>query len=241
MKISMITALSGIFVGACLSISCKDADTAANVSKPTPENGAQFREGQGLTLTAEMKKSIGFMTAEVTDEEIPSTLTLALIAITRHEARGPLTPQQAASVKPSMEITLTPDSSFPSMKMKGTVRQIEKIPFGTPGDVEVIISFTDALAPGKSYHGTINLPATGPVAAVPASALLTTAEGTFVYTLNERAYIRTPVKIGAVNGQHVEIRDGLYSGDEIVTTPVMSLWMAELQVLRGGKACTCGH
>ena len=239
MKTSMIPALSGIIAAAFLSTSCDESDAAANVSKPTPENGAQFREGQGLTLTDEMKKSIGFKTAEVTEEEIASTITLDLTAINLHEARGPLTPLQATSIKSGMEITLTSDSGSPATK--GTVRQIEKIPFGAPGDVEAIISFTDPLAPGKSYQGTIHLPATGPVAAVPTSALLTTAEGTFVYAKNESAYIRTPVKIGAVNGQHVEISDGLYSGDEIVTTPVMSLWMAELQVLRGGKACTCGH
>ena len=40
---------------------------------------------------------------------------------------------------------------------------------------------------------------------------------------------------------HVEIKDGLYSGDVVVTKAVKSLWMAELQVLRGGKACSCGH
>jgi multidrug efflux pump subunit AcrA (membrane-fusion protein) len=54
-------------------------------------------------------------------------------------------------------------------------------------------------------------------------------------------YVRTPVKVGASGGEHVEITDGLYAGDEIVVSPVMSLWLAELQVLRGGKACTCGH
>lgn len=239
MKTSMITALSGILAAACLSTSCNESDAAANAPKPTPENGAQFREGQGLTLTDEMKKSIGFKTAEVTEEEISSSITLDLTATTLHEARGPLTPLQTTSIKPGMEITITPDSGSPAMK--GTVQQIEKIPFGAAGDLEAIVSFTDTLAPGKSYQGAIHLPSTGPVAAVPASALLTTAEGTFVYAKNESAYIRTPVKIGAVNGQHVEISDGLYSGDEIVSTPVMSLWMAELQVLRGGKACTCGH
>lgn len=74
-----------------------------------------------------------------------------------------------------------------------------------------------------------------------ACALLKTAEGSFVYTVNGSFYVRSPVKTGAANNKFVEITDGLYSGDEIVTTPVISLWMAELQVLRGGKACTCGH
>ena len=77
--------------------------------------------------------------------------------------------------------------------------------------------------------------------AIPQAALLTTAEGTFVYAKNDEFFLRTSVKVGARSGDHVEITDGLYTGDEIVTTPVMALWLAELQVLRGGKACTCGH
>jgi hypothetical protein len=44
-----------------------------------------------------------------------------------------------------------------------------------------------------------------------------------------------------MNNELVEITDGLYAGDQIVTSPVNDLWMAELQILRGGKACTCGH
>jgi multidrug efflux pump subunit AcrA (membrane-fusion protein) len=79
------------------------------------------------------------------------------------------------------------------------------------------------------------------VPSIPRSALLKTAEGTFAYTVNGKFYLRTPVKVGAMNEHVVEITDGLYAGDEIIASPVMSLWMAELQVLRGGKACTCGH
>ncbi len=74
--------------------------------------------------------------------------------------------------------------------------------------------------------------------AIPANALLTTAEGTFVYAKNDEFYLR-PGKVGARSGDHLEITDGLYTGDESVTTPVMSLWLAEL-VLRGGKACGGG-
>jgi hypothetical protein len=239
MKKSLLLTLSGIGMASFLTTSCQESDAATNAPKPTPENGAQFKEGQGLSLTDEMKKAIGFKTAEVTEEEIPHSITVELTATGSHEARGPLPPLQGTSIKPGMEIILT--SNGDTTETKGLVRQIEKIPFGTPGDLEAIISVTDSLTPGKSYQGTAHFAATGPVPAVPASALLTTAEGTFLYAVNGSAYVRTPVKIGAINGEHVEISDGLYSGDEIVTTPVMSLWMAELQVLRGGKACTCGH
>jgi hypothetical protein len=85
------------------------------------------------------------------------------------------------------------------------------------------------------------IPAAEPLTAVPRSALLKTAEGWFVYVVNESFFLRTPVTVGAMNAGIAEITEGLYAGDQIVVSPVSSLWMAELQILRGGKSCTCGH
>jgi multidrug efflux pump subunit AcrA (membrane-fusion protein) len=65
--------------------------------------------------------------------------------------------------------------------------------------------------------------------------------GTFVYVPNGRYFFRTPVKVGRKTEETVEVLDGLYSGDEVVREPVTSLWLAELQALRGGVACADGH
>ena len=227
MKKSIVIALASlcaIFISSC-------NESTAKATERAPENGAQFKKGEGLSLTDEMKKSIGFTVAEVGEEEIASSVALDLTATQPNEARG--TVPATSSIKPGMEIAIG--------SIKGTVQSVEKLPFGLPGDLEVIVTTSSLLTPGSQVRGTVEIPARGKVAAVPASALLKTAEGHFVYTVNGSFYVRTPVKIGASNDKLVEITDGLYSGDQIVTTPVMSLWMAELQVLRGGKACTCGH
>lgn len=231
MKKSFVIILSSLC--AILSTSCNES--AASATGKTPENGAQFKKGEGLSLTDEMKKSIGFTVAEVGEEEIASSITLDLTATQANEARG--TVPSASSIKPGMEITLASGNA----PLKGTVQSIEKVPFGIPGDLEVTVATTVPLTPGSQLKGTVEIPANGAVAVVPTSALLKTAEGSFVYTVNGSFYVRSPVKTGVSNDKFVEITDGLYSGDQIVTTPVMSLWMAELQVLRGGKACTCGH
>ena len=227
MQKSLVIILSSLC--AILSLSCNES--TASATGKTPENGAQFKKGEGLSLTAEMKKSIGLSVAEVGEEEIASSITLDLTATTPHEARG--TVPSTTPIKAGMEISLG--------SLQGSVQAVEKVPFGILGDLEVTVTTTDTLSPGSQLKGTVEIPANGSVAAVPISALLKTAEGSFVYTVNGSFYVRSPVKTGVSNDQFVEITDGLYSGDEIVTTPVMSLWMAELQVLRGGKACTCGH
>ena len=236
MKKSLILILSGLCV--LFSISCEKSDAAKTPEKAL-ENGAKFKKGEGVSLTDEMKKAIGFQTAEVTEEEVPSTLSIDFTATGSQSASGPITAPQAAIIKPGMEMKLAGEGLAP--ELIGIVGSIDKIPFGAAGDLEVTISTSHPLTQGINFKGIISVPATGSVTAVPAAALLKTAEGTFVYAVNGQFYVRTPVKTGASSDKLVEITDGLYSGDQIVTTPVMSLWMAELQVLRGGKSCTCGH
>ena len=241
MKNLSLLLLTGAALGiATLNTSCVKADAAATAKhEAAPENGAQFKKGEGLSLTDEMKKAIALQVADVGEEKVGSSITVNLSAMKANEASGWLPPQQALQVKPGSEVELQPEGRSPALK--GTVQRVEQMPFGTLGDYEITITTAQPLTIGTRVKGTFHAPAGDAVAAISRSALLKTAEGTFVYAVNGAFYVRTPVKTGAMNDALVEITDGLYSGDQIVTTPVMSLWMAELQVLRGGKACTCGH
>jgi len=76
---------------------------------------------------------------------------------------------------------------------------------------------------------------------IPAAALLRTVKGDFVYVANGDWFLRTPVKIGASVGLWVEVSDGLYEGDRIVTGGTRALWLAELSAVNGGVGCADGH
>jgi hypothetical protein len=233
MKLWLITSLI-VFTAAALSSCSESAASPSTEHTTAPENGAQFKEGKGVALTTLMMKSIGLQTAEVEEEKIAPAFTVSLQAMQRGtEASGWLTADQAARVQPGMEVELG--------TAKGSVLRVEKAAYATLGDFEVTVQTAAPIEPGSAITATFRFPAGDAVTAIPAKALLTTPEGTFVYAKNDEFFLRTPVKVGTASGDHVEITDGLYTGDEIVTTPVMSLWLAELQVLRGGKACTCGH
>lgn len=221
-----------------------------------PENGAQFKKGQGVTLTPEMKQAIGLKTAEVADAPVPAMCVVTLqtvpsqnlqpvalskdAAATSTQATGWLTAAQAAWIKPGLQVALRAetDDAKPST---GTISRVEQTAHATLGDFALTVTTAAPLPVGTRLLMTCRAASGEAVTAIPRSALLKTAEGTFAYTVNGPSYLRTPVKTGAMNEDLVEITDGLYAGDEIVTTPVMQLWLAELQVLRGGKSCTCGH
>ena len=237
MKFSTIIPLLGAITIATLNTSCLESKGAAEKSPATPpENGAQFKKGQGLSLTEEMSKAIGLKVEDVGEEKIAPIVTLNVSAETQNTATGWVTPEQAKAIRPGMEVEFHCDTTF-----KGVVEKLEANPLGVMGDSEITITTGEKLTAGEPLKAVLRLPAGDTVTAVPTAALLKTAEGSFVYAVNGDFYVRTPVKTGATDDKFAEITDGLYAGDQIVTTPVMSLWMAELQVLRGGKACTCGH
>ncbi len=63
---------------------------------------------------------------------------------------------------------------------------------------------------------------------LPASALLRTVRGDFVFVENDGWFLRTPA-------------DHLYEGDRVVVSGVRTLWLAELQAVNGGVGCADGH
>lgn len=216
--------------------SCTNSD-ASNSEEPAPENGAGYRKGEGVSLTEEMASSIGLKTSEVTEGKIDSTISISLRnAGVENEVSGWLSSNQSEALKPGAVFQITD-----SKESTATVLRIEKPAFSTSGDSEIVLRPETAIAPGSTVQAKLKMPSSEDVVAVPKEAVLKTAEGLFVYAKNGKFFVRTPVKTGSSSETHFQILDGLYAGDEIVTSGVNALWMAELQVLRGGKACTCGQ
>jgi multidrug efflux pump subunit AcrA (membrane-fusion protein) len=128
--------------------------------------------------------------------------------------------------------------------MSGRVVALERDLEKASGQVEVLLAISDSeppLASGALLSVTVPIASERNVVSVPRTALFRTTEGDFVYTVSGEHFVRTAVRLGSVNPEFAEVTDGLYAGDQFVIKPVMALWMAELQSLRGGKACADGH
>lgn len=80
---------------------------------------------------------------------------------------------------------------------------------------------------------------------LPASAVLRTVKGDFVYVANGPWFLRTPVTLGAADSPSAPtsfaLKEGLYEGDTFVAHGVRALWLAELQATNGGVGCADGH
>ncbi len=209
------------------------------VNGDNPNIGIKYDEKQGLFVTPFSADLLGLKMADVDESEIVSTLTLqAQIydnpgAGTAH-ASAWLPEDEAKLLEPGQAVRLGGNRAG----------EITSISDKMNGQAEVLLSVADPdgeLKVGKFLSGELAISSDGPVTVVPEDAIIHSAEGAFAYVDNGGWTVRTPVEVGAIAGGKAEIIDGIYFGDRIVTHPVMSLWMAELQLLKTGKACTCAH
>lgn len=198
-----------------------------------------------------MRKSLGIQILDVAEQRITPRLEIPLHVVrgvddvrpvsncsAGVEASGWITSKQAEAMQPGLtgQLVLPDGGSVPIV-----IQQLKKTADFALGDFEIVVSTEAPLETGTKVMAVFEKPATGEVVAVPKSAVMRTAEGEFVYVVNEDYFKRTPVKTGVRNDEAVEVTDGLYAGDQIVSTQIIPIWMTELQTLRAGQSCCKGH
>lgn len=210
-------------------------------------SGASFKAGKGVMLTEETRQILGVEVVEVAEQKLPTQIrfNVQVFGEKHHHAiqaddhtgcdvhgSGFLPPDKAAVLRAGQSVQVqTGDSNV----LSGAVLAIE--PALALGETEVIIGLTNAtdiIKPGEFLSAVITLPRDNVVTVIPRAALLRTAEGTFVFAVNGDAYLRTTVKVGSQADGQLEITDGLYAGDSVVTKPVETLYLIELRATKGG-------
>ncbi len=210
-------------------------------------SGASFNPGKGVIVTDETRNILGIEVADLTDHQVPNRIPLTVQVFGgRHRhlsdsedhtgcdvhGSGFISVDSAAVVKPGQSVELFQGTNATLGGLVLTVQRAIAL-----GESEIVIGVSNAMAalrPGEFVPARILLPRDEAVPAIPESALLRTSEGNFVYAVNGDAYFRTAVKVGSEADGWVEITDGLYEGDRVVTRPVQTLWLIELRATKGG-------
>jgi len=209
---------------------------------PPPAACITFSEKSGLSIPENTAKFIGLQVTEVKERNIAASLKFSaqVYRVTAEGvlASGSINPAEASKLAAGQTVSIQNNAA--SARIVSVLRTVEK----SNGQVEVLLAIASSEPPltaGTTLTVTAPLVGEQNAVSVPRSALLQTIEGDFVYAVSGEHFIRTAVKLGGSDGEFVAITDGLYAGDQIVVKPVMALWMAELQTLRGGKSCCAGH
>ncbi|MBL9219391.1 MAG: hypothetical protein JNG82_12935 [Opitutaceae bacterium] len=221
--ITVLIASGGLLLAGCGK---KASETTAHTEEGEEGGGGvSFKEGRGLALNPDVIRALGLKTAEA--EERPLSAEMKLLAQVFATS-----PQVLASASvPEAEADRLEKQSFTGAKLV----RVDRTSVTATRRVDAI--FTVERSPAPQFGDFVELALAGEprsALAVPRSAILDAATGTFVYVVNGENYLRTPVKIDARSGDFVEITDGLYAGDVVVTTPVNQLWLSELRLTKGG-------
>jgi multidrug efflux pump subunit AcrA (membrane-fusion protein) len=222
--LGLTVACLGLLLGGC---GRKDsvAEHDQSESEEGEGGGVSFKEGRGLSLNPEVIQALGLRTAEA--EERPLADNIRLIAQVFETGPRVL----ACATVPAAEAEHFEQHPFQGAKLV----RIDRSTATATRLVDLIVALdrTDTPAIGEFVEVIFAAEPTT-VLAVSSTALLDSAAGTFVYVVNGEYYLRTPVKTGARSSDYVEITDGLYAGDVVVTAPVEQLWLAELRLTKGG-------
>ena len=204
-------------------------------------SGVKFKAGKGLLLPEETQKAIGLEIVEVAEEKFAPQISAQAEV---YRAGDASTPELAlARVKPAAAHQLRVGQSVKvqqSANSESVVGKVVRLDSQTEqflGQTEVLVEIPDANARypiGSRLAVTFDLGEAKSVSAVPRSAVLTAAEGPFVYVVNGQHFLRTLIKTGGQNKDWIEVADGLFAGDKIVSRPVETLWMTELRAVKGG-------
>jgi len=214
-------------------------------------SGAEFKEGAGIQLGDEAREAIGLQTAEVSRQKL--ALEFTATARVFHEAHthadefpghkqgqayanAMIPSEKAALLQIGQAIELEHPGHLSGTKLRGSLRSLDRETARAIGQVEAVIEIPDAderLQFGAfltaRFAGTERL-----ATVIPRSALVDAATGTFVYAQNGGRWLRTPVKAGGANENFVEILDGLFEGDLVVSKGASDLWLTELRFTKGG-------
>jgi len=209
-----------------------------------------FKAGRGVTLSEAAAKALGIATAEVQNADMLPEHEAFTVQVYRAASENPAADGMALGsffLPAGEEKTVAVGQA---VLLRGDAGEfeasVEALPPAPGGAAEVLVSIRDqksALRAGSFLVARLGRAGDirPGVVAIPRTAIVDSVRGPFVYVQNGASALRTPVKLGPVQGALVEVADGLFEGDVVVTSGASDLWLIELQAVNGGKGCGDAH
>jgi hypothetical protein len=221
-------------------VGCQPKSGESATSEESVEIGPKYSAKNGLFVPDDTRQSLGLKVIEVTEQKVPATLDIQLRVYQQGNefilASATVTPEEAKLLKRGQKVHATANGSI----LTGSVSTVDDRLQKATGTAEVLVELSrsnETASVGAFLSASVALESEATVVSIPRAALLECSDGHSVYTVSGDSFVRTSVKVGAMAGDLVEIKDGLFAGDQVVSQPVMSLWMTELAAVKGGQAC----
>ncbi|MBI2950078.1 MAG: hypothetical protein HYY23_20790 [Verrucomicrobia bacterium] len=239
MKRNLLVVGSGLLAALALA-GCQPKPDEAAAGEESVEIGPKYTAKNGLFVPSDTRLSLGMKIVEVTEQKVPATLDLQLRVYQAGRestfASASVTPEEAKALKRGLAVRARSNAA----NLAGRVTRVNDELLKATGMAEVLVEFnnTSGVPTVAAFlSASVALDSDATVVTIPRAALLECSDGHSVYTVSGEHLVRARVKVGAISSDLVEVKDGLYAGDQVVLQPVMSLWMTELAAVKGGQAC----
>ena len=146
-----------------------------------------------------------------------NTPIFRIVDISRLEAVLNVPERELATLKPGLPVELQVDA-LPGKTFTGTVDRVAPVVDAGSGTFRVIAAFdsSEVLQPGMFGRISIAYDKRADALVVPRVALLDGEGNPAVYLVRAGKVVRAPVKLGYLDGEWAEIRDGVKLGEQVV-------------------------
>ncbi|MCD9045657.1 efflux RND transporter periplasmic adaptor subunit [Luteimonas sp. MHLX1A] len=152
-----------------------------------------------------------------------NTPILRIIDNSRLEATLNVPERELATLRAGLPVRLQVDA-LPGREFVGTVDRVAPVVDAGSGTFRVICAFAgDNLQPGMFGRIRIDYDERADALTIPRLALLDDEGEPSVYVVREGKAVRTPIELGYIDGNFVEVRKGLEPGDAVVTAGKVAL------------------
>lgn len=190
-------------------------------------SGVTFHQDSGLTFDPAVLANLDLHTATASRQELTH----------RRQLTGQVYLSEGETLVclqvPADEAGTLAGGAFKDARL----RRVDRQAAAATGWVDFIVAPASATAPAPGDFTTVIVEwRDTPSAVIPASALLDTAEGRFVYVRHDYSWRRTPVTIGprSDDSRLLGVTSGLQPGDTVLVSPVTTFWLTELRLTKGG-------
>jgi hypothetical protein len=225
-RISLLACAAAVLTASC-GCGQKDGEDEAGRPEESRVKLCGFEANHGVFVNDDIRRALELTTMEVLPKTLPQIIRGTARVFAPGKASILVDTNTARAIRMGQQVGLADQH-------EATVVALERL----SGLVEVIVEFPgDAFNIGANVAAKLPLPGGEALPAVPASSVIHAATGDYVFVVNGRHFLRTPVKVAVASEEWVAIADGLLEGDIVVTNGVAGLWRIELQATKGGYAC----
>jgi hypothetical protein len=248
MKFAWLVVLASLCLVGCTSPSSGPGKTADKRDDPPAHEEAAISADGIITIPQATLQAFHLTTARVHRQSFTGDESL-MIQVFRESDEGVLPGLKYRLGYAYASALISADAAFPpngqtvqvssgGATWKASILRVNVVGGDLSKKREVLLELDDPehhLILGQTGLARVGSGAVQSVLVVPNAAVLNAAEGTFVYLqLQAGQFKRVPVQLGEKRQDNVEVKDGVKEGDQVVTIPISTLWITELQLKQGG-------